>query len=120
MPCLDCGALTKGSRCSQCQTRRAAERGTTTERGYGADHQRRAKAVIAAQRWCSICGHGGSADNSLTADHVTPVSRGGANGLLRTLCRTCNSRRGNRVGKTSLARELEGHENAVDLSPFLI
>jgi 5-methylcytosine-specific restriction endonuclease McrA len=97
MPCLDCGALTQGSRCSQCKARHDAGRGTTTQRGYGADHQRRAKAVIAAQPWCSLCGHAGSQDNPLTADHVVPVSHGGIRGPLRVACLRCNSRRGNRV-----------------------
>jgi 5-methylcytosine-specific restriction endonuclease McrA len=92
-PCLDCGALTKdGSRCSRCYARR---RGTTTERGYGAAHQRRARAAIAAQPACSVCGHPGSPDNPLTGDHVVPVSCGGERGPLRVACRRCNSRRGN-------------------------
>lgn len=45
-------------------------RPTTTERGYGAAHQRRARAAIAAHPWCSDCG----ATEDLTADHVTPMS----------------------------------------------
>lgn len=47
---------------------------------------------------CSDCG----SEHDLTADHITPVSKGGdpfdvANG--RCLCRPCNSRRGNRGDK---------------------
>ncbi|MBA2614314.1 MAG: HNH endonuclease [Actinobacteria bacterium] len=95
-PCLDCGELTRsGSRCSRCEAKRDARRGTTTERGYGSDHQKRAKATIRSQPWCSICGHPGSPSNPLTADHVVPVSRGGRGGPLRVACRSCNSRRGN-------------------------
>jgi len=32
--------------------------------------------------------------NPLTADHVRPASRGGADGELRPLCRSCNSSKG--------------------------
>ncbi|WP_369826057.1 HNH endonuclease [Kitasatospora sp. MBT66] len=41
----------------------------------------------------------GSPDNPLTGDHIIPVSRGGTNEPrnIRVLCRTCNSRRGNRM-----------------------
>jgi hypothetical protein len=76
-PCLDCAGLTRsGSRCSSCQSKRDARRGTTTERGYGADHQRRAKAAIRSEPWCSYCGHRGSPENPLTADHVIPIRVG--------------------------------------------
>jgi 5-methylcytosine-specific restriction endonuclease McrA len=62
---------------------------TTTQRGYGADHQRMAKLAIRAQPWCSYCG----ATSDLTADHIVPRSRGGLNVLsnYRVLCRRCNS-----------------------------
>jgi 5-methylcytosine-specific restriction endonuclease McrA len=47
-------------------------------------------AVIAAHPWCSNCG----ATSDLTADHVTPLARGGHPlGPLRVLCRSCNSSR---------------------------
>jgi 5-methylcytosine-specific restriction enzyme A len=89
--CLGCGALTRRSRCPTCQARRDAARGTTAQRGYGAAHQRRAHAAIAAQPWCSNCG----ATTDLTADHITPLARGGDPlGPIRVLCRRCNSRRG--------------------------
>ena len=39
-PCLDCGALSRGSRCPRCQSAREAARGSTTERGDGARWQR--------------------------------------------------------------------------------
>ncbi len=74
-PCLDCGTLTRsGSRCDPCHAKR---RGTTSQRGYGAAHQRRRERVIAAQPWWSVCGHTGSPENPLTGDHVVPVSKGG-------------------------------------------
>jgi 5-methylcytosine-specific restriction endonuclease McrA len=59
--------------------------------------QRMRAAQKARQPWCSACGHRGSADNPLTVDHVVPVILGGAKfaeSNLRTLCRSCNSRKG--------------------------
>jgi 5-methylcytosine-specific restriction endonuclease McrA len=49
--------------------------------------------AIAAQPWCSNCG----SPTDLTADHSTPLARGGHPlGPLRVLCRRCNSRRGHK------------------------
>ncbi|MEO5575561.1 MAG: HNH endonuclease [Gaiellaceae bacterium] len=88
---IDCDARTRGSRCATCSSARARARSTTTQRGYGAQHQRRARAAIAAQPWCSVCG----STRDLTADHITPLARGGHPlGPLRVLCRSCNSRCG--------------------------
>ena len=83
-PCLGCRTLIRtGSYCRACRN--------TTGRGYGHHHQQRAHATIAAHPYCSNCG----ATTDLTADHVVPVSDGGAHSQLRTLCRPCNSRRAN-------------------------
>jgi 5-methylcytosine-specific restriction protein A len=97
-PCLDCGRPIPGThkRCAlhaKPGNRRGA---TTTERGYGAAHQRRARAVIAAHPWCQECG----TTENLTADHVTPIANGGDPlGDLQVLCRSCNSTRGNTRGE---------------------
>jgi 5-methylcytosine-specific restriction endonuclease McrA len=86
-PCLRCKRPTRaGSYCERC--------GRTSLRGYGAQHQRRARLAIAEQPWCSICG----ATSDLTADHLTPIAVGGHPlGPLRVLCPSCNSRRGSRL-----------------------
>jgi 5-methylcytosine-specific restriction enzyme A len=85
-------------KCPDCQRtyerersrRRRREKGTTSQRGYGTAHQRRRKALIQAQPWCSQCG----ATEDLTADHVVLLSHGGdPNGPLQVLCRSCNSKR---------------------------
>jgi 5-methylcytosine-specific restriction endonuclease McrA len=46
------------------------------------------------QPYCSWCGK----TEDLTGDHITPLSKGGTNEAanVRVLCRSCNSRRGNR------------------------
>jgi 5-methylcytosine-specific restriction endonuclease McrA len=56
---------------------------------------RKARAEAIAQHpYCAWCG---SAED-LTGDHITPLSKGGTNDAanVRVLCRSCNSRRGNR------------------------
>jgi 5-methylcytosine-specific restriction endonuclease McrA len=61
--------------------------------------QRARAAQIKREPWCAACGHEGSTDNPLTADHIVPVAEGGVrlDGTnLRTLCRRCNSSRGAR------------------------
>jgi 5-methylcytosine-specific restriction endonuclease McrA len=85
--CLDCGRTTTGgSRCAHCQRGRDSVYNSTRKRA-------RAQATIAASPRCENCG----ATADLTADHLVPVIDGGANGPLRTLCRSCNSRRGTRL-----------------------
>ncbi len=67
---------------------------------------RRANPIDEDMRWaiyrrdglqCLSCG----TPNNLTLDHIVPVSHGGKSTPknLRTLCRSCNSRRGNRVSR---------------------
>jgi hypothetical protein len=80
-------------RCEACG--RQNLRTVAAQRGYGAAHQRRSRAVIAAYSSCELCG----ASEDLTADHVTAmvtamVNGGDPLGPLRVLCRSCNSRRG--------------------------
>ena len=60
------------------------------------EHCRRAVAewVEAHGSVCAVCG---KVTDDLTADHLTPVSSGGDPlGPVRVVCRSCNSRRGNR------------------------
>jgi 5-methylcytosine-specific restriction protein A len=93
-PCLDCGAPATGPRCPVHTRRRDANRGTTTQRGYGSSWQRVAKAAIARQPWCSDCG----ATEDLTADHVVMRVEGGSGdpANVEVCCRPCNTRRSNR------------------------
>ena len=108
--CQDCYAVVdrkKQGRCLDCYRKyerdrsraRRARVGTTSQRGYGSDYQRRRAGAIQAQPWCSDCGHRGSADNPLTAEHINPVSQGGKDGPLAVLCPSCNSARGRAMNR---------------------
>jgi hypothetical protein len=96
-PCLDCDAPTTKSRCLTCtavrQRARDAQRGTTTERGLGWDHQRQRDQQVTEVPYCERCGHTGSIRNPLTGEHTTPRAHGGTD-VDMTLCRSCNSSRG--------------------------
>jgi len=96
-PCVvyPCPALIQRgqSRCPEHARQADQQRGSSTQRGYGTDHRRLRAEAIKRQPWCGRCGHTGSADNPLSADHVQPKSRGGASeaGNLQVLCHRCNS-----------------------------
>ena len=77
---------------SRCPTH-PYQRAKTAARGYGSAHQRRARAAIAAQPWCSEC----RATSDLTADHSVPIAKGGLHSPLVVLCRSCNSTKGART-----------------------
>lgn len=86
-----------GTGCTHCAqgARKWASKNTRTKGRY--DHAwRKARAqAIAEQPWCSHCG----SKTDLTGDHITPLSKGGTNTRdnVRVLCRSCNSRRGNKI-----------------------
>jgi 5-methylcytosine-specific restriction endonuclease McrA len=101
-PCIDCGRLISvGSRCRQCKRalERRRERATTTERGYGADWQKRSHEVIEAQPWCTCCGTEGDPSNPLTADHFVPKALRGTDDRenLVATCRRCNNAKRDRL-----------------------
>lgn len=94
--CLDCGTLTRnGSRCPRCTSAKKKLRNQDTAR---------CAATVAAWRaqhgdWCPGDNtHPPHPTTDLTADHITPISQGGAGGPLRVLCRAANSRRGDNTG----------------------
>ncbi len=88
--CLDCRALTKGSRCARC-TRGRDEWTTRRKIRTGWDWGKLRAQVHARDRACVRCG---SADAHLEVHHVVPLGGGGSNRLenLELVCRPCHSR----------------------------
>ncbi|MDP9418988.1 MAG: HNH endonuclease [Actinomycetota bacterium] len=91
-PCLDCGALCRGTRCNACQRRREAARGP--QRAAYNDPSYQAARQVLRGATCHLCGQPG-AD---TIDHVVPLAAGGANVASNwaPAHRSCNSRKGPR------------------------
>lgn len=104
-PCLDCGDLAAGSRCSKCEAERERNRKprpTNTTR-TSSERTRRAAAVRAHVHrygyWCPGWQRPAHATPDLTADHITPIAAGGQpDGELQVLCRSCNGRKAARTG----------------------
>lgn len=93
--CLDCRRLiSKGSRCGPCLYGYERSKPGFLQRKQLRNSDRKiSKALIAAQPWCQRC----NSTEDLTADHIIPISKGGTNdGPRRVLCRSCNSKIGNR------------------------
>jgi len=98
-PCLDCGRLTKeGTRCAICGPKKSSEwaraKGTSPYRDP--EWRKLSMQKRREQPWCEMCGHWGSPNNPLTADHIRPLNAGGAlivpTYQLRTLCRVCHGK----------------------------
>ena len=113
-------------RCPECtreywreaSARRRATRGTTSQRGYGTEHQRLARVAIAAHPYCTMCG----STRDLVADHVIPLSRGGTStpDNLQVLCRTCNTRKHNQFfSSADLTRQPENGEKDAGSTKYL-
>ena len=88
--CLDCGTPSRGSRCpGHAAARTAFKNAVYGDPSYVAERA----AMIGRPCELRLPGCTGVAD---TADHVVPVSRGGAGGGLRPACLHCNSARRDR------------------------
>jgi hypothetical protein len=95
-PCLVCGTpTTNGPRCADC---------TTLKVSYDdAEYQLNRAIILATPGPCWLCGKGARAGDPFTADHVVARELGGSNSLsnLAKAHRSCNSRRGQRLGGMS-------------------
>ena len=83
-PCLDCGRIVRnGSRCPTCRKRKDRQRGSATQRGYGAEWRRFSADLREMAGECSMCG----ATEDLTVDHIMP---GVLDLGVRVPCRSCH------------------------------
>jgi hypothetical protein len=71
-PCIDCGTLTAGTRCTPCERSREAARGTRQQRGYDANHDAARRTFIAQLPLpCGYgCGRTLTTARDLVAAHV--------------------------------------------------
>lgn len=73
----------------------ASNKGTTTQRGYGWQHQKDRQRLLANEPLCRECAKANITTLATIADHVTPLAEGGARALsnLQPLCRACSDRK---------------------------
>lgn len=88
MPCLECGRLSKRSRCPQHERERTAARNAVDpyqHRGW----RRLSRACVRRDGACLICG----STVRMTANHIEPRALGGPDHLdnLMTMCGSCHS-----------------------------
>jgi len=91
-------------RCAPCQAERDRERQAarpkTAERGYGADHRRRAAEVLDGATQCCYCGRPPEPGDSFVACHIYAQSRGGPkDGPLAAGHRSCNARAAGKLNR---------------------
>ena len=84
------------NRCAPCQAaterNREATRPSAAARGYGADHRKRAAAVLDGATECCYCGKPPQPDDPFVACHIYAQSRGGPkDGPLAAGHRSCNA-----------------------------
>lgn len=80
------------SRCPKCARIKDAARGTSTERGYGAEFEaaKKTRPYVSATR-CVTCGEPFTRDNPKTAGHVNAIRTYGPNDAgVKPECRKCN------------------------------
>lgn len=99
LPGAPCSRVTDKRRCPACARKYEVMRGPRRVKGaYDAEWRKVQAQAIREQPWCSRCRTGGTPDNPLTGDHITPRAAGGRNvrANVQVLCRDCNSRKGAR------------------------
>jgi hypothetical protein len=88
--------------CARCQSRSRtqAQRGTSTQRGMGSEHQKRRARMLplAYGMPCPLCGIVMHPWHRLDLDHVTPLALGGTGVDSRITHALCNRQRGSRLG----------------------
>lgn len=111
--CFDCGRLypresARGQRCPACQQAtdrtRDQQRGSAAQRGYGDEHAKRARQVvadaIASGTGCCYCDGPPTPSDPFVGCHIYAQSRGGPkDGPLAAGHRSCNNRAAGKLNK---------------------
>lgn len=96
-PCLDCGALSYGTRCEihtrQLQQMKDLRRAEHKKTLYNSDYRKQAKIVRDTAIICHICKDGPRANDPWQADHL---DAGNPNSPLAAAHRSCNAARGDK------------------------
>ena len=90
--CLDCGAITKATRCPSCTSERNIERGSSTRRGYGSRWRRISERYRRLTPYCEL--HlPGCARVAVDVDHRVPIRAGGRSTWSNACaaCRPCHA-----------------------------
>src|SRR5574343_544961 len=84
----------RDGRCAAHLQAHNARRGTTTERGYGADWQKLRAIVLASEPLCRHCNAQGRTTAATQVDHIVPIERAPQLRLVRSnlqpLCDDCH------------------------------
>ena len=91
-----CDTLVPKGRCKAHERKKDLERGTASQRGYGALWQRARKAHLSRHPLCAECKRNGRDEIATVVDHVIP-HRGDRElfwkGPWESLCTTCHNRK---------------------------
>lgn len=72
---------------------------SASQRGYGAQHQRLRKILLAREPLCRPCRAKGRVTEATIADHITPIAKGGAIydlSNMQPVCAPCHDAKGRR------------------------
>jgi hypothetical protein len=100
-PCIDCGELSRSTRCDTCagvrnqaiQAKRDADPNYKAKKArlYNSQYRRQAQAVKAGATHCALCHQPFQLGDRIEADHINP---GDPTSPLQPAHRLCNQRKG--------------------------
>ena len=100
-PTPNCGTLVRTGKCTPCQQADRHRRGTTTQQGYGWEHQKRRARLLAELvdgTPCPICHRPMNKTDPLDAGHATPIAIDSDSIADRLECASCNRSAGGKLG----------------------